>query len=262
MHIAIHLEAPHKPKAIKAAARLKMQPLEFILQVMAPVWIFAAMNNDGSGDVTGLDDDVLSSITFGRCNNLQVLIETGWLRFEDGVLQVPRWLEHEPYFGERARDRQRKRTERRAKDGKSQGSPTESHGLPALEEKRVEEKKLLHVAGQENDLNPVPNFRATFLAAYPECPNKRYSTEAENYWAMLTDAQRAKCMDSVNAYATAVLAAPKPERKWAVKPETWLTGFGPEFDSEACKTFDRGPPASDNVSESFKRPAGYFKPRM
>lgn len=109
---------------------------------------------------------------------------------------------------------------------------------------------------------PVPNFRATFLAAYPECPNKRYSTEAENYWAMLTDAQRAKCMDSVNAYATAVLAAPKSERKWAVKPETWLTGFGPEFDSEACKTFDRGPPASDNVSESFKRPAGYFKPRM
>jgi len=233
MHIAIHLEAVHKPKALKAAARLGMQPQEFILHVMAPVWIFAAMNNDGSGDVTGLDDDVLSAITFGRCKSVTILVETGWLYLAAGKLEVPRWLEHEPYFAEKARDRQRKRAERLAK---SVGSPTDvprtSTGNPALEEKREEERR------KEPATTSAGNFRADFLSLYPESPNTRFTTQAERDWHQLTDKQREQCRAAVQVYAAEVARWSKAERKFVLLPEKWLKGYGPEFKVTA-ETFRR-----------------------
>lgn len=139
MYIAIHTDAERKPKAIRSAARLKMQPREFIFRVMAPVWMFAAENNDGSGEVTGLDDEILTVITFGACSSVRGLIEDGWIVEDGATLVVPRWEEHEPYFSERARGRERKRQERHRKSSDVTGLSRDIPGKTMAEEKRVEE---------------------------------------------------------------------------------------------------------------------------
>ena len=152
MFIAIHADAERKPRAIRAAAALKLQPRQFIFCVMGPVWMFAAETHDGSGEVTGLDDEIMAHITFGACDSVNLLIDAGWLVSRDGKLLVPGWEEHEPYFHRRAYDKQRKRAAFQRKSGGSQvevngshvdsnGSQVEVNTVPPVEEKRREEKR-------------------------------------------------------------------------------------------------------------------------
>lgn len=84
----------------------------------------------------------------------------------------------------------------------------------------------------------VRNFRADFLSIYPESPNTRYSTEAENMWALYDAEQDAACTRAVKLYAAEVGKWPINERKWVLKPENFLKGYGPNFTVSAA-TFAR-----------------------
>lgn len=75
----------------------------------------------------------------------------------------------------------------------------------------------------------MANFRADFLAHYPEGPNKRMGVgDAERYWWMLDEAQQAKSIEAVKAYAR--WYAKNPPGKYSRKPLTWLADYGPDFE--------------------------------
>lgn len=211
---------------------------------------------------------LLSSLLFPLKDGIRDADSTRWLNeCELAGLLLAYTVSGQPFlevrkFGQRARAEKSKYPPPPDSCQASDGQATDRRPSPApVVVGVVEVVGVGAKARAREDLPaPVPNFRATFLAGYPECPNKGFETEAEHLWASYTDVQRAKCLAARDDLAKAVMAAPKSERRWVWKPFNWMTRFGPDFESEACRTFDRGA-QQEPVSQPFKRPEGYYAPR-
>lgn len=212
-------------------------------------------------------DGVLKGLSLGGLDAIAqipgfgaAMAEVGWARESNDPkgVTLPNFAEFNSPADTRGADRQRRYRERHSPVTSDVTSDVTRNDR---EEKRREDLKQMQIPRAREDLPaPAPNFRATFLAGYPECPNKGFETEAEHLWASYTADQRAKCLAARDDLAKAVMAAPKSERRWVWKPFNWMTRFGPDFESEACRTFDRGA-QQEPVSQTFKRPEGYYAPR-
>jgi hypothetical protein len=238
MFIAIHGEAERKPKAVKAASRLGMQPRQFIFQVMAPVWMFAAENNDGSGDVTGLDDDVLKFITFEACGSVDLLIETGWLERDGDKLLIPRWAEHEPYFAKRARDRMKWRESHGTRVNSRELATSSDAEEKRREESRREKAKDSPASDKPKRLEYPADFEQ-FWSFYPRSAGKG---AAFKVWKRMDAESRTRAIDRAEWVQGCYAALdPHGERIQFLKhPATWLNARGWEDADEEVKLQARG----------------------
>lgn len=86
----------------------------------------------------------------------------------------------------------------------------------------------------------APNFRASFLAAYPSCPNKKLGlVEAERHWHTLKPDEVERALAAIKVYAECVAKWTPQQRMWVPKPLTWLQDNGPEFAIER-ENWERG----------------------
>ena len=114
MYIAVHVETSNSLKAKRTAKLLALTPDHFVDHVLAPLWRMCAASTGGSGEVTGLDDVILSEISRDACSigAVAVLISCGWIDCEGNRLFIHDWIEHQKYFANVRDTRERMRVKR------------------------------------------------------------------------------------------------------------------------------------------------------
>ena len=153
--------------------------------------------------------------------------KTNWLIVDASLVQIRSYKKWNSWGGNR--------------DGA--GRPIKTNSSDNQDAQLAESKSdvlavVVDVVPKNKGTTAARNFRADFLSLYPESPNTRYSPQAERDWFALTDKQVEQCKAAIQIYAAEVALWPKVERKYVLKPENFINGYGPEFKVSA-ETFKR-----------------------
>lgn len=101
-------------------------------------------------------------------------------------------------------------------------------------------ESVVESVGESMPTACAPNFRASFLAAYPPCPNKKQGlVDAERHWFTLKPDEVERALAAVKVYAECVAKWTPQQRMRVPKPLTWLQDNGPEFAIER-ENWERG----------------------
>ena len=260
--IKIEHALPGKPEVMRLAHLLGISDYEVVGHLVC-FWSWVDQNLSGFcpvvfGTLSGIDR------VAGRQGFAQAMIDVGWLRLENGAVEVPNYEEHLSQSAKaRALESKRKRKQRADLSGKC---PAVTGTKPGTrEEKRREENNKNNVSSKEKTKKPKPNrahsdasasFEA-FWSAYPRKIGKGAArTEFDRQAASLAESTsqeiaRAELtiVEAARKFATATWPAnrPKHELTYCPHPKTWLHQERYQEEPEAWEPQKSSPPSKRYV---------------